>query len=63
MAGLTFVLLKAPWTFGIIYTVTFEVWFGTMLAACVTGWRSLMRITIWNIPILGFLPIGLAFVI
>jgi hypothetical protein len=60
--GLTLVILKAPRTVGIIVTVTIAVWFSVLLAANVTGSRSLLRITIWcMIPIFGLLPIALAF--
>ena len=57
----TLVLLKAPRTVGITLTVTIELWFGFMLAAYATGSRSLMRVAIWGIPIVVFVPIGLAF--
>jgi hypothetical protein len=57
--GLMLVLLKAPRAFVIIYLVTVGVWFGALLAANVTGSRSLMRISIWGAPILALMPIGL----
>jgi hypothetical protein len=60
-AGLTLMILNAPMTVRIILTVTIAVWFGVLLAANVTASRSLLRITIWCIPIFALLPIALAF--
>jgi hypothetical protein len=58
--ALMLVLLKAPRAFVVIYLMAIGIWFGVLLAANASGSRSLMRVSIWCIPILALLPIGLA---
>jgi len=59
-AGLTLELLKANATVGTVLAVTIGLWFGVLLAANVTGSRPLMRASLWSIPIIALVALGLA---